>query len=169
MPVKISGLPAHALLVHVLIVLLPLAALLLVLSVVWPAARARLGLVSPGVAAIALICVPVTVNAGNWLRNHLRANEGHLNPLIRRHANLGNGLLVWAIAVFVLAAGVWLLTRRYELVWRPRGGTERAELPAWVTAGLAVVTVAVAVGAIVQLYRVGDSGAKAVWSGRTIG
>jgi hypothetical protein len=34
----VNGLPAHILLVHAIVVLLPLAALLLVLTAVWPAA-----------------------------------------------------------------------------------------------------------------------------------
>ncbi|WP_233625292.1 hypothetical protein [Actinoplanes sp. ATCC 53533] len=38
----VNGLPAHILLVHAIVVLLPLAALLLVLTAVWPAARRRL-------------------------------------------------------------------------------------------------------------------------------
>ena len=38
----VNGLPAHVLLVHAIVVLLPLAALLLVLTAVWPAARSRL-------------------------------------------------------------------------------------------------------------------------------
>jgi hypothetical protein len=38
----IGGLPAHILLVHAVVVLVPLAALLVVLVTAWPAARARL-------------------------------------------------------------------------------------------------------------------------------
>lgn len=172
MPVEINGLPAHVLLVHVVIVLLPLAALMLVLSAVWPAARARLGVLTPLVALVALVFVPITTHAGEWLRNHLQGNEGQLNPLIARHAQLGHTLLPWAIGVFVLAAAVWGLGRRFELVWRRTGGAHRGErpaLPPWVTAVLAVLAIAVSAGALIQLYRIGDSGAKAVWLGRTTG
>ncbi len=37
----VGGLPAHILLVHAVVVLVPLSALLIVLVTTWPAARAR--------------------------------------------------------------------------------------------------------------------------------
>jgi hypothetical protein len=39
----------------------------------------------------------------------------------------------------------------------------------WVTAIVAVLAIAVATGGIIELYRIGDSGSKAVWTGRTSG
>jgi hypothetical protein len=164
---EIHGLPAHVLLIHAVVVLLPAAALMLVLSAVWPRARAKFGIFTPAVALVALVLVPVTTSAGTWLQNHLRNNEGHLSPLIRRHASLGHTLLPWALGIFVVAAGVWLVGRRYELAWR-RGAGSRA-LPVWVTVVVAAVAVAVSVGGVVQLYRIGDSGARAAWDGRTTG
>ena len=53
---SVNGLPAHILLVHALVVLLPLAALLLVLTAAWPAARGRLA----GLNANLSVLVPVT-------------------------------------------------------------------------------------------------------------
>jgi len=58
---EINGLPAHVLLVHAVVIVIPLAALLTVLSALWPAARRRLGIVTPIVALIALILVPVSI------------------------------------------------------------------------------------------------------------
>lgn len=162
MPVKINGLPAHILLIHIVIVLLPLAALMLVASALWPAARAKLGFLTPLVALVALVFVPITTNAGKWLRDHLPGNQGRLDPLIRRHAQLGGTLLPWAIAIFAVAALVWLIGLRYGLSWR-RGA---AALPVWVTAIVAVAAIGVSVGGVVQLYRIGDSGAQAEWHGR---
>jgi hypothetical protein len=186
-PVKINGLPAHILLIHVVIVFLPLAAAMLVASAVWPAARAKLGFLTPAVALVALVFVPITTHAGSWLQSHLQGNEGLQNPLIRRHANLGHNLLPWAIGIFVVAAAVWLLSRRFDMSWRPQEAQDEVDstgpgatatrvraststaLPVWVTAIVAVIAIAVAAGGIVQLYRIGDSGSKAVWTGRTTG
>lgn len=42
MPTTLNGLPAHILFVHA-VVLIPLAALLLVVSAVWPTARRKVG------------------------------------------------------------------------------------------------------------------------------
>jgi hypothetical protein len=179
---KINGLPAHVLLIHVVIVLVPLAALMLVAGAVWPAARARLGFLTPAVALVALAFVPITTHAGTWLRDHL----GFTTAAVRKHTQLGATLLPWAIGVFVMAAAVWLLDRRYEMTWRsspaaaeppvesPGGGgtttltkpaTTKQALPVWVNAVVAVLALVVAVGTVVQLYRIGDSGAHAVWDG----
>ena len=159
LPTRINGLPAHVLLIHVVIAAVPLAALLLVASATWPAARARLGVVTPLVALVALVLVPITTNAGHWLKNHL----GFTNARVERHAALGGELLPWTAGVFVLAVAVWVLGRRYEMAWRGTRG--EAALPVWVGAALAVLSVAVAVGTVIQLYRIGDSGAQAVWHG----
>ena len=52
---EFNGLPLHILIVHAVVVGIPLAALLTVLSAVWPAARRRLGIVTPIVALFALV------------------------------------------------------------------------------------------------------------------
>lgn len=163
LPVKINGLPAHILLVHAVIVLVPLAALMLVASATWPAARARLGFLTPAVALVALAIVPVAMNAGKWLRDHLAGNVGHTNPLIVRHTHIAYDLWPWVLALFVVAAGVWLLGRRYELAWRPAEATSRRALPVWVTGVVALVAIAVSVGSVIVLYRVGESGSRALW------
>lgn len=169
MPVKIGGLPAHILLVHVVIVLVPLAALLVVLSAIWPAARAKLGFLTPAVALVALAFIPVTMNAGKWLRDHLQGNIGHTDPLIVRHTHIAYDLWPWVVALAVVAIGVWLLGRRYEMAWHTTPATSRTALPVWVTAVVAVVALGVSVTTLVVLYRIGEAGSKAVWSGLTTG
>jgi hypothetical protein len=163
-PVKLNGLPAHILLIHVVIVLVPLAAAMLVVSAVWPAARAKLGFLTPAVAAVALIFIPITMNAGKWLRDHLNNNLGNTDPRIIRHTHLAYHLWPWVLALFVVSVAVWVLGRTYELGWRPTAAlTARRALPVWVTAVVAVAAVVVSVGAVVELYRIGESGSRAVW------
>ncbi|MGH3094387.1 MAG: hypothetical protein ACRDMV_00120 [Streptosporangiales bacterium] len=96
MPHEINGLPTHVLLVHVTVIAVPLAAASTVASAVWPAARRRLGVLTPVLALVALVCVPVTVDAGEWLG----ARVGH-TPLVARHADLAAGLLPWVGALAV--------------------------------------------------------------------
>ena len=188
-----GGLPAHVLLVHAVVVLLPLAALMLVVGVLWPAARHKLGVLTPLVALVGLVLVPVTTHAGEWLQQRLPRTRA-----IQHHADLGHGLLPWAFGLFVLSAVVWWTGRRYELVWRPgRPQQTRPARPADVGPGGpsdgsgATATLArpggrgtgppaaggvgdrgphravdrVAVGLSITLYRIGDSGAHAVWNG----
>jgi len=150
---EINGLPVHVLLVHAVVVMIPIAALLTVLSALWPAARRRLGIITPLVALIALILVPITVNAGQWLQDRL-PNA----PLIAAHAELGETLLWFAIGLFVASLIAWgiptMLTRR----------SRQAPAP-WVGVVVAVVAVAMAGASVVQVFRVGESGSLAVWSG----
>ncbi|MFF4748589.1 DUF2231 domain-containing protein [Streptomyces sp. NPDC002514] len=153
----INGLPAHVLLVHVVVVLVPLAALALVAAALWPRAARRLGPLLPVLALLALVSVPLTTQAGEWLERHVESDA-----LVRRHTELGDGLLPWAAGLFVLAAVVWWAGRS-----APAGepgearGIRWSALPVRIVVG--VLSVAVAVGAVVDVYRIGDSGAKAAW------
>jgi hypothetical protein len=176
----VNGLPAHILLVHAVVVLVPLAALLVVLSAVWPAARRRLGLVTPVLALATTVVVPVTTDAGEWLERRVDPD-----PLVRVHTELGDQLLPWVIGLLVVGAAVWglqfWLDRRTRAEQRalvtagagsgsdqPRPDDERVDLrrPAWVpavTVVLAVLAVAVGIGSVVQVYRIGESGSRAAW------
>jgi hypothetical protein len=162
MPTVINGIPAHVLLIHVVVVLVPVSALLLIAQAWSKVVRRWAGIGGPLLCLGALVMVPITTHAGTWLRNRL-----HPTPLIRRHAELGHQLLPWVIAMFVLSLVVWLLGRRPEearepLVLEPTAGIARVQLV------VAVLATVAAVGSVVQTYRIGDSGAQAVWQG-TIG
>lgn len=150
---EINGLPTHVLLVHAVVVLIPIAALLTVLSAVWPAARRRLGVITPLVALVALITVPLATEAGEWLQARVGAT-----PLVAAHAELGDTMLIFAIGLFVGALIAWgvptLLLRR-----------SRQAPPPWVGVVVAVVAVALAGASVVQVFRVGESGSQAVWTG----
>jgi hypothetical protein len=154
---QFNGLPAHILLIHMVVLGIPVAALVTVLSAVWPSARRRLGIATPIIALLALVCVPITTNAGEWLQD--RVYRGYSNPLIVRHAELGDELLPWAIGLFVLAVIAWGLPL---VISRAKGPAVLGSDGVRIAVG--VLTVAVAVIAIVQVYRIGDSGAKAAWS-----
>lgn len=106
MSFEIAGLPLHPLLVHGVVVLLPLAAGAVVLQAAWPAARRRLGVVTPLLAGICLVLVPITVQAGEAL-----AAQVGVTPKIAHHERLANMLLPWATALFVVALGEWVWFR----------------------------------------------------------
>lgn len=169
MPELVRGLPAHVLLVHAVVVLVPLSAVLLVLAAALPAARARLGVLLPLLAAGCLLLVPLTTHAGGQLRQLVGAT-----PLVERHVHLGRQLLPWTVAVLVLSVVVWWRgrtdapvvaagsARRYPGLARTEGAAAAGGL---VQLAVAVVCLVVAVGTVVQVVRVGESGSKAVWSG----
>jgi hypothetical protein len=153
---KINGLPAHVLLVHAVVVIVPLAASLAVVSVAWPAARRRFGLLVPATALLGLAFVPLASQAGEWLQQHVVDNA-----LVRRHAELGDGLLPWAGLLFVFATALWVLDVAPARSWRlPAVARTRVARTA-VSAALVIASAA----SVVQVYRIGDSGAKAAWNG----
>lgn len=159
-PTTFNGLPAHVLFVHFVVALVPLSALLLALSVCWPAARRRLGVITPAVALVTLILVPITTHAGEWLKRHTDPD-----PLVRAHAALGDQLLYWSIGVFIVSAIWWVL--HADRLPGPIASRLRAVRGLAANRVLAttliIAAVVLAVGSCVQLYRIGDSGAKAVW------
>jgi hypothetical protein len=65
MPETVFGLPTHAIVVHATVVFLPLASLAVLLHAFWPEAggRRRLGIVTPVLAGIALVLVPLAPRA----------------------------------------------------------------------------------------------------------
>ncbi|SFI77246.1 hypothetical protein SAMN05421835_101736 [Amycolatopsis sacchari] len=155
MPVFISGLPLHVMVVHAVVVLVPLSVLAALVVALWPAARRRYGWLAVGVTAVATVCIPIATSSGEDLRDRLVPTE-----LIREHAHLGDQLLVFVAALLVvLAALVWFARRPREAP-----GAARPPLRAVVPV-LVVLTVGLAVVSAVQVVRIGDSGARAAWSG----
>lgn len=155
----INGLPAHVLLVHFVVVLVPLTALALVVAAVWPVAARRIGVVLPVMALVTLGSVPLATEAGEWLERHVDSD-----PLVQRHAELGDGMLPWALGLFVLAAVVWWMTRRATAAESgSQGGQTTGRTWSIIRIAAAVLSVVVAAGAVVDVYRIGDSGAKAAW------
>lgn len=147
----VGDLPLHPLLVHFTVVIIPLAALCVVLSAVWPAARRRLGIVTPLVALAALIAVPITIEAGEWLLERVETTDD-----IARHESLADVMLPWAIAMCAVAVVQWL--------WYRFGTKSGRTLRLAATIVLAVAAAVVAVGSIVTIVQIGETGARSVWS-----
>ena len=230
-PTVIRGLPAHILLVHVVLAIVPVAAVLVIVAAVWPAARRWLNWL-PALAALgALVFVPITTHAGHWLENHYR---GQITAAIQHHVNLGNQMFGWVLALFgasvlVLALN-WFEGQRSLVVGtgrgpaatkrvgdgarngsdnlpgnRPeggagigpgsgagdhlsaggtdgahRGGVSVAARPRSASSTsarlgmfgsrplrvlVAILAIVAAVGAVQQVYRTGEAGSRAVWTG----
>lgn len=165
-PTEINGVPAHPLLIHFVVVLVPLAALALLACSLWPSVMRRFGLSLPVLALVALATVPLATHAGEWLAE--RVNE---SAQLETHTEMGDGLLPWAVALFVLATAVWWVYQRLQRLSTQQanglvGPSGKHATLLRITAVL--LSLAVTVGAIVQVYRIGDSGAKATWGADVI-
>lgn len=169
----VHGLPVHVLLVHAVVILVPLCAVLLVLSSVWPAARRRFAAPNALLALSLLALIPLTTSAGEWLEG--RVDE---DPLVEHHAELGDTALLFTAPLVLLAVLVWWRSREQAAesgeLTRPTGsgavsrvlGHDRPLLaPASraVAATIAAACVLAAGAASYDMYRIGDSGAKAAW------
>ena len=153
----IGGIPAHPLFVHLTVVAIPLAALLGIVAVAWPAARRRIGIVAPLVALVAIVMTPLTTSAGESLEK----SKFPLNPDLADHVELGDQMIIWVAPLFVVIVLFWALQTPAVMDRLPVQVPARAvTLSTWVF-GLAIVVFGI--GAIVMVYLVGDSGARSVW------
>ena len=156
----IVGIPAHPLFVHGAVVLVPLAALLLVVCAWSRRACVRAGWVLPLLTLAAVIGCYLAKESGERLEK-LPAMAS-LRSQIEDHSTQGTVTFLWSVALFVLAVLVWAGSSS----WVGRKVPVMAVLRRGAGAiTLGVLSVLVAVGGIVGVVLAGHSGATMVWSG----
>ncbi len=148
----ISGLPLHPLVVHFAVVLLPLAALGLVLLVIVPKWADRYGLLTLLALAGGTAAAFVAKESGEALASHM--------GLPATHAAWGDQLPLLSVGLLVLAAAWYVLHRRNSSGGRPRSA-------ATTILGVLAALMALVVTGVTVL--VGHTGAEAAWSGTTAG
>lgn len=163
----VFGIPAHPLLVHAIVVLVPLAAIGVVLCAVWPAARRRLVVATVLLALATVVLTPLVTESGEELEEQVPRSE-----LVHEHAESGEQALGYVLALLVgaVAVGALAATDRWGRVdddgtttlgGRPVGRSARRALGATAVA-VALLASATSVYGIV---RIGHSGAEATWHG----
>lgn len=150
MPETVAGVPIHPMVVHVVVVMIPLAALGVAALAVVPRWRDRYGVLVFVAALLGTALVPVATQSGEGLEELVREDEQ-----IERHADLGETMIYGAVALLVVAGALW---------WIGRAAERGRRTPTAVAMLVAVVALLVAVGVTVQVVLVGHSGADAVWS-----
>ena len=162
----VGGLPAHPLVVHAVVVLLPLAAVGTLAVAARPVWRRQLGVWVLLLAVVGVAAVPVATRTGAQL---VRAIGD--DPLIQVHQQRAGTLLVPALIFLVLLAVTVLVGRRSDAGARPGGpGAAHALITDSTTlrritaiaGGLAAGAGLVVAGLVVWI---GDAGATATWSG----
>jgi hypothetical protein len=147
---ELFGLPAHPLVVHAAVVLLPLAAVATLVCAAVPRARRHYAPVALGLALVATLAVGLAQGSGEALEDEVDETE-----LVEEHTGQGERVLPWALGVTVAAAavtGIPVLVRR------------RPALPArTATAAVVAVSLLAGAGATWTVVDVGHSGAKATW------
>jgi len=167
-PVRITtiygGLPAHPLLLHVPVVLIPVVTIGALAFAAQPRWISRYGVALATLTVIALAGTFLTVGAGFALRSALHIPTGA--ALIARHAHAARILRALMIA-FTAGVLVTLLAHRVA-AGRPTGnpvldgGLARRS----VLSALRVVLAGLAIACAYFVFHTGDLGAKAVWHRR---
>ena len=175
----VDGIPAHPLVVHAVVVLLPLAAVGTLLVVARHAWRRQLGVWVLLLAVAGVAAVPMAQLTGS----QLAASYGGGSPLVAEHATRASTLLLPALAFLVLLAATVVLGRRADAasgapaadaVFAATGSTRTrtATRSAANTAARQRVTTVVGVLAALAgiavtglVVWIGHSGSVAVWSG----
>jgi hypothetical protein len=167
---SLFGLPAHVLLVHIPIVLVPLVAIGVVLMC-WRSMRRRLGWAVVAIAAVATGSTILAGGSGKALRRYVTRTS-----LVRQHTQIGGNLEPWIILLFVLVLAMvsldWWTRRSADAnsVGRASGEVQLAGRTLSAAAvqniglGLSAIAILVSGMSVYWLYRIGHSGAKASWS-----
>lgn len=139
----VAGLPVHALVVHAVVVLLPLAAVGALVIAFVPKWSIRFGVLVWILALVGFGATLVAEQSGEQLAKRVGAPE--------QHVALGDELKLFAFALLVTVFVLWLIDVR---------ATGKRTRLTKVLAGLVVLA---ALLAMWWTFRTGDSGARAVW------
>lgn len=157
----INGIPVHPLVVHAVVVLLPLALLGTIAIAVKPEWRRPYGPLVVAAVAVSAILTPVATSSGEELE-HRVGDPGE-------HAEIGEQLIWFVLPLLALTLALVWVDRRATRTAALADGTERSTTTRGTSTAsklptvLAVLAVVAALACTVQVYRVGDSGAKAAW------
>jgi hypothetical protein len=138
--------------VHFIVILAPLTAVLAILCAIWPAARKRLVWLVLGLAVLTVVLTPLTTDAGEWLEHKVGRS-----PLLHAHTKLGDTMIYFAVALLIAAALLALIHVREARAQSVK------PIATWIVAAIVIVAAA---ATTVQVYRIGDSGARVTWSNR---
>jgi hypothetical protein len=166
---QVFGLPVHALVIHLVVVLGPLAALSAIAYAVRPAWRWYLKWPTVALALITGVTSFVAAQSGQALEHRLLTTQAAMDSppgrLILAHASAGTRMrlvgLVFMVVALVIVLWVLPATERQRNVTDPAGPARSRPL----ALAAAAVLVLAALGVLVQVTVTGHTGAKAVWSG----
>ncbi|MEO9256061.1 MAG: DUF2231 domain-containing protein [Tepidiformaceae bacterium] len=147
------GLPAHALLVHGAVVLVPLAALALITTGWKQSWRRAYSFPSALLAVGGMAFAFLAQQTGEPLKHAIRDAAVGQQVNFGEHPDQGNTAFLFAIALGLTAVGFWAVDRYGE----------RWNLPKWTALASYGVVVVVAMAATTAMVIAGHSGAILVW------
>lgn len=154
------GLPAHPLLVHAAVVLVPLCAIGTIVIVASTHARDRIGWIVAALGIVGFVFAFLAKESGEALLETTR-----ITAAVRDHAELGD----WGVIGAFLVGGSACAVMLFDLFVKERARRSLPELS--VTRPLrtliAVFAVVFSIAGTFAIVRVGHTGAKAAWEEKT--
>ena len=172
-----AGLPAHPLLVHAPVVLVPVVALLVILMIVRPQWLERFGWLAVGLAGLALVTGVLAENSGEALEEAVEDSASR--TLLHAHEEAGEKVPLLAFLLFAsLVAWVgWQWWSRRKAAAGEASGSgsagsssarrrnvrmaSRPRSP--ISMGLGAIALVVSLAATWFVYDAGHTGAKTAW------
>jgi uncharacterized membrane protein len=148
---NLFGLPAHPLLVHAPIVLIPLAALM-ILGLWWEPFRRRFGWATVAILGVSGIFTQLAISSGQTLRHTLDSDTA----LVKAHVAIAENIRPWLLLCFIALIAFLVIERR-----RREDGPVSMRSPLLV--GTLAASVVFAGISVYWIQRIGHTGAKAVW------
>lgn len=145
----IFGLPVHALVVHAVVILLPLAALAVIGMIVRPQWQRKYRWHLVALVVISTATVPLATKSGEALAGRVDQLTTANKALVQAHVNSGENLTPFALL---------LLLMTILILWTGSRLQSRIKTIA------SVLAVIAAVGSIAEVAIIGHSGAKSVWA-----
>jgi uncharacterized membrane protein len=166
----IFGVPAHPFFVHIPVVMIPLAAVGVLVMVIRQSWWERYKWATLVVAGVGMIGAIVAAGTGEELEEAVENTASR--QLLRTHVEAGEVSRTVSIVFFlVLFAAVvvvpWLVRRRFPAASADTKGSART--PRWLHGVVSIALVVTALGASWAMYDAGHSGAKSVWSDVKVG
>ncbi len=161
---KLFGLPAHPLLVHIPVVLVPLAAIIAVVFAFKPAWLDRFGWGLVALSGVGALGAILAADSGESLQETQNKAE---TAARENHFELGDTARLMAIIFFCVVTAVVVL--RYLARRRAAGGKESAGIWRFIASkggaiGVAVVMVLSASAAMYTIVQAGHQGAQITWN-----
>ena len=159
---ELFDLPAHPLIVHGAVVLIPLAAFGALLCLL-PSVRRHLLVAVFAISLAGTVAVFLAEESGQALRDRVDDTD-----LVEAHAHIATTLLPWAIALTVaLGALLAIEYAQRRRVATTDGDGDAPRSPTWLRPTAVVVSVVLVISALAcveRVVRIGHAGAKAAWT-----
>lgn len=153
---SIFGLPAHPLVVHAAVVLVPLAAIGTIVIAFWPAARSRIGWIVAALGIVGFVFAFLAKESGESLLSSTRVTQ-----LVKDHAEMGKWGVIGAFLVGGSATSIMLFDTFVKM--RERKGESELSVTRPLRTLIGVFAVVLTIFGTVLVVNVGHSGARATW------